>query len=128
MTISYFYCAFCNYKSKRNYDLKRHQNAVHKSIIENVENERKDIQTEKKDIQHEIKDIQPEIKDNLNKNEIIYSCKKCYKKYKTKKNYLEHEKKCIGIDILTCSRCMYHFSSYGNKSKHMKKIIVSLKV
>ena len=48
MTTSYFYCAFCNYKTKRNYDLKRHQNTVHKSIIENNENERKDIQTEKK--------------------------------------------------------------------------------
>jgi uncharacterized Zn finger protein (UPF0148 family) len=72
MTTLYFYCAFCNYKTKRNYDLKRHQNAVHKSIIINVENETKDIQTEKKD--------------NLNKNETIYSCNKYYKKYKTKKN------------------------------------------
>lgn len=29
MDIKYFYCAYCDYKTKRKYDLNRHQNAIH---------------------------------------------------------------------------------------------------
>lgn len=114
MTISYFYCAFCNYKSKRNYDLKRHQNAVHKDLILNINNQKNNIQNDFNTIQNQNKNIQ-------NEKEKNYRCKKCNKEYKTKKNYIEHENKCIGIDSLTCPKCMHHFSSSGNKSKHMKK-------
>ena len=50
-----------------------------------------------------------------------FNCTKCGKIYKTKKSFINHEKNCIGINSLTCCKCMKEFSSYGNKSKHIKK-------
>ena len=55
-------------------------------------------------------------------------CKKCNKIYMTKKNLLIHEKKCKGVDDLTCPRCMISFSSRQSKSNHIKKIIVNQEV
>jgi|TARA_B000000437_G_scaffold192499_1_gene151508 hypothetical protein len=57
--------------------------------------------------------------ENVNLEENI--CKKCNKMYKTKIYLIEHEKKCIGIDDLTCSRCMKTFSNRQNKYRHIKK-------
>ena len=76
MIIKYFCCALCNYKTKRNFDLKRHQNAKHKNIS-----------------------IINESKNDENKKD-IYKCIKCNKSYKTEKNFTEHEKNCLGIDSL----------------------------
>jgi hypothetical protein len=39
----------------------------------------------------------------------------------TKKNLLIHEKKCKGVDELTCPRCMISFTTRQHKSRHMKK-------
>ena len=64
--------------------------------------------------------------ENANQNEenvkqTIYQCKKCNKNYKTKKYLIEHEKICNGINILTCPKCMFTFSSRSSKSAHIKK-------
>lgn len=39
-----------------------------------------------------------------------YNCKKCNKEYKTTKYLINHEEKCNGLNILTCSKCMITFT------------------
>ena len=57
---------------------------------------------------------------NTDNNPEEYACKKCAKLYKGKTFLIEHEKTCIGIDSLTCPRCMKTFSHKANKAKHIK--------
>ena len=95
-------CEFCNYQSKRKYDVKRHQNAKHKSQI--IENTSEKI-TEK-NVSPNRKNVSPNRK-NVSPNQNI--CKKCNKIYMTKNSLIEHEKNCKGIDELTCPRCIDNF-------------------
>ncbi len=138
-------CDYCDYTSKRKHNLNRHIELTHLNINTTTDNRiieyvcnncnkkfasdyslkihmslcKKAIQNEEKAIQNEEKAIQSEEKAIHNK--IIFNCFKCGKQYKTKKYLIEHEKKCIGVDALTCGRCMHRFSSTGNKSNHIKK-------
>jgi uncharacterized C2H2 Zn-finger protein len=82
-------------------------------------NEDKHILNEDKHILNENKHILNENKHIL--NEDMHICKKCNKKYKTLKFLIEHEKKCNGLNILTCPKCMTIFSNTSNKSRHIKK-------
>uniref|UniRef100_A0A6C0CGI6 C2H2-type domain-containing protein n=1 Tax=viral metagenome TaxID=1070528 RepID=A0A6C0CGI6_9ZZZZ len=146
MDIKYFHCALCEYKTLRKYDLKRHHNVIHilkahknKDKGKHIQIEGKHIQIEGKHIQIEGKHIQIEGKHiqiegkhiqlegkhiQSNENQIDkkeFTCYKCEKKYKTKKYLVEHEKKCNGLNILTCPKCMKTFSNTSNKSAHIKK-------
>jgi hypothetical protein len=49
-----------------------------------------------------------------------YNCSKCNKEYLTLKYAKNHEDKCIGIDNLTCPKCMKSFSTRQHKSTHIK--------
>lgn len=49
-----------------------------------------------------------------------FCCKKCNKKYKTKKYLTTHEINCTGLSILACPKCKKIFSNASNKSKHIK--------
>jgi hypothetical protein len=127
MEDNYFCCALCNYKTKRKFDLKRHHNALHikNALKENDnnnvhQNEKNTIQNEKNTIQNEKNTIQNE-KNTIQNEKNVFNCKKCNKEYKTKKSYIKHEEKCIGINILTCPKCMKTFSSSGNKCNHIKR-------
>jgi len=134
MEKSIFSCECCEYKTKRRYDLKRHQNALHfkeetkstkneKPIIlkeKAIKNDEKAINFTEKAIQNDEKAIHSEEK-TINENKKILSCIHCKKKYKTTKYLISHEKNCKGINKLTCPRCMKTFSSSGNKCKHIKK-------
>ena len=113
MEIKLFYCSFCEYKTKRNYDLNRHEIARHSKNILNEYKEANNILLEKNNIHSE--DI------NNNKANDNYICKKCNKSYKTKKSFINHDEKCIGLSILTCPKCMKTFSHVNNKNKHIKK-------
>jgi hypothetical protein len=113
--------------SKRKYNLLRHQNALH--ILNNskfddnekaIQNQEKAIQNQEKAIQNQEKAIQNQEKAIQPINECL-NCTKCNKIYKTKKYLINHEISCTGINSLTCPKCMKSFSSYGNKSKHIKK-------
>ena len=114
-------CKFCDYQTNRNYNLLRHLNAKHKcQIIEN--------NSEKTIGQNVIPNGQNVIPNGQNvipkgQNVILNQniCKKCNKIYMTKKNLLIHEKKCKGVDDLTCPRCMISFTNRHNKARHMKK-------
>ena len=54
-------------------------------------------------------------------NNVVYNCNKCNKIYNSKRYLLQHEKRCKGVDSLTCPRCMKKFTDSGNKSKHCKR-------
>ena len=115
-----FSCALCNYISKRKFDLKRHQTARHNEIALNITYEEKDMKIEEKDMKNEENNMKNEEKDMKNEENNLFNCCKCNKKYKTKKYLINHEKTCNGLNILTCPKCMKTFSSYGNKSAHIK--------
>ncbi len=115
-----YYCPFCNYTSKRKYNLIRHQSVKHNDVRanfnENIKIEENVTPNEKNVIPNE-KNVIPNEK-NVIPN---YICKKCNKIYKIKKSFLEHEKKCNGLDDLTCPRCMMSFTNRHNKSRHIAK-------
>jgi uncharacterized C2H2 Zn-finger protein len=93
-------CVFCDFASKRKYDLQRHQNAKH--------------------IQKDT--FVADTADNIVREENVPTqlmCKMCNKIYKTKKCLASHEVKCDGIDILTCPRCMISFATRHSKSRHI---------
>ena len=114
-------CDFCNYQSKRKYDVKRHQYAKHKCQI--IENNSENItgQNVISNGQNVIPNGQNVIPNGQNVIPNQNICKKCNKIYMTKKNLLIHEKKCKGVDDLTCPRCMISFTNRHNKARHMKK-------
>jgi hypothetical protein len=121
--IKWHKCVFCKYETKRNYDLKRHQNAKHKFELspENIiiKNEEKVNPNEEKVNPNEEKVNPKEGKVNLCEDN-IHICKKCNKIYKTNKHLLIHEKTCKGVDELTCPRCMVSFTKKQAKSRHIK--------
>jgi len=114
-------CKFCKYKTIKYYNLKRHHNNKHKTeILTNNENENKEkkVNPNEKKVNPNEKKVNPnEKKVNLKQN----MCKKCNKIYKTKKSLIEHEKKCKGLDELTCPRCMISFTTKQAKSRHIIK-------
>ena len=68
-------CSFCDYTTKRNYNLKRHEINKHSKEILNEYNTEDNIPSEK-------------IKDEF------FICKKCDKKYLTYKSYSFYQQKC----------------------------------
>ena len=126
MEDNYFCCSLCDYKTTRNYNLKRHHNALHlkNELKENDKiNVMKIDETVMKNNENTIQNNENTIQNNENtiQNKNVFNCKKCNKEYKQKKYLLNHEEKCIGINILTCPKCMKTFSSSGNKCNHIKR-------
>jgi hypothetical protein len=121
-TKNMYKCNICNYVSNNKSNVNRHILNKHKSDSDSDSHSDSNLDT-KTEIKPEIKsetkiETKPEIK-NYDKN--IYLCDKCNKKYKTKKHFDNHYIKCLGIDILTCPKCMTKFSSTSSKSNHIKK-------
>lgn len=100
MSYIIFNCEFCEYQTKNKYNLNRHHISLHpKNVMEEIKEE-------------EIKE--EEIKE-------IYKCLKCNTIYKTKKYFNNHQQNCNGLSILSCSKCMFNFTSRFSKSNHIKK-------
>jgi uncharacterized protein YbaR (Trm112 family) len=107
MTTELINCEFCNYTTYKKYNLIRHQNAKHnKNINQNTENNENVVKTDEDKLEDELEDC--------------FYCKKCNKKYKTKKYLTTHEINCTGLSILACPKCKKIFSNTSNKSKHIK--------
>jgi len=104
--MSLFKCKFCNFTSTRAYNLNRHENNKHLSKTTIVENEINEI-------------IDTEVQYIISLNE-EFICDRCNGKYKNKQNLEKHYDNCNGIDILTCTKCMFSFINRFNKSKHLK--------
>ena len=100
-----FCCTICNYKTDRKFCYDRHQTGKMHLKLKEEEDQR--IEERKKQEEEDEK-------------EKIFNCKKCAKSYKTEKSYINHEEKCIGIDIMTCPKCMKTFKHQPSKSKHIK--------
>ena len=103
-----FNCKFCKYKTNKKYNLNRHMTNKHID---------KTIETKEEEIKEEIKE---ETKEEIEEDE-IYNCVKCDKNYKTIKYFNHHQKNCNGLNILSCSKCMFTFTSRHSKSNHIKK-------
>ena len=102
-----FNCEFCEYKTNKKYNLNRHQIALHPTNV------MKQIKEGTKE------EIEEEIEEEI--KEEIYNCVKCDKNYKTKKYLISHQSKSNGLNILSCSKCMFIFTSSQSKSNHIKK-------
>lgn len=98
-----FCCIICNYSTDRKYCYDRHYNSNKHLKLEDLN---------KKKIEENKIDNNSELTKKFN-------CKKCCKSYKTEKSFISHEIKCIGIDILTCPKCMKTFKHQSSKSKHI---------
>jgi len=114
-----FKCVNCLYSTNRKYDLKRHLNAIHKvvnvEILEKLLSEG-NVPPNEGNVPPTEGNVPPNEK-NVNQNQKM--CKFCNKIYKTDKYFIEHVKKCKGIDNLTCPKCMISFSSRQHKSRHI---------
>jgi len=120
MNAEKYCCVFCDYSTKRNFDLKRHQNAKHKTEKQEI-NIKENVNVFKENV-NQFKENVNQFKENVNQfKENVNQCSKCLKTYKTKRYLLNHEESCKGIDILTCSKCMKRFSSRFSKSNHIKR-------
>ena len=124
-------CLFCKYTTNRKYNLDRHEINKHsKEIMLKIKTHQttqnvKNVNVSEKNVNVSEKNVNV-LEKNVNlseKNVNFYKlmCKKCNKIYKVKKSLIEHEKKCKGIDELTCSRCMKSFTSRQAKSNHCKR-------
>ena len=122
-----FNCKFCKYKTNKKFNLNRHITNKHIDKIIEIEEEIKEeeIKEEEIEIEEEIKEEEikeEEIeKEEEIKEEEIYNCVKCDKNYKTIKYFNNHQKNCNGLNILSCSKCMFIFTSRQAKSNHIKK-------
>ena len=113
-------CEFCNYTTNRKFNLKRHHNAVHNVKTPTNDDSKKHIHLEKKHIENIKEPIHLE-KNHMKTDSECLFCSKCAKKYKTKKYLIDHEQRCDGLNILTCKRCMFTFSSKASKSVHTQR-------
>ena len=122
-TAKIFSCIYCNYTSNRKFNLKTHEINKHsKEILEEGKNKKNDVIIEsiKLNEKNDASTETTEINDTTNDAKYNY-CSKCYKKYLTIKSLKNHEEKCIGIDSLTCPKCMVSFTDRSNKSRHIKR-------
>ena len=102
-------CTFCDYSSNRKFCIKRHEISKHS----------KEILQENIPVVEEIVNINDEENVNID-NKKKFFCLKCNKEYLHLKYLKKHEEKCIGIDILTCPKCMKSFANKSGKSRHIK--------
>ena len=120
-------CVHCNYSTKRKFDLKRHHYAKHSNIIfenigeynmcENVHPLGENVHPLGENVHPLGENVHP-LCENVHSK---FICKKCNKTYKSKRYLSEHEKKCKGIDELTCPKCMLSFSSRQAKANHINR-------
>jgi hypothetical protein len=121
-------CKFCNYETNKKYNLLRHQTAKHKcQIIENTSDflTGENVIPSGENVIPSGENVIPNGENVIPSGENVIlnrnMCKKCNKIYNSKRYLIEHEKKCTGVDDLTCPRCMISFTNRHNKARHIKK-------
>ena len=122
-SVKVYNCEYCNYTTKRNYNLTRHHNAIHLCKYFNInafDTDGQNVHQNGQNVHQNGQNVHQNGQ-NVHFDEIFFKCKKCNKNYKTKKNLLIHEKKCNGVDELSCPRCMITFTTRQGKSNHIKK-------
>ena len=113
-------CVICNYSSKRKYDLKRHENAIHKNrILYNYDKKKscENVHPHGENVHPLGENVHP-LGENVHPK---FICKKCNKIYKSNRYLIKHEKICKGVDELTCPKCMLSFTSRQAKANHINR-------
>ena len=87
---------------------------------ENVMSKEENVMSKEENVMSKEENVMSKEENVMSKEENYY-CKKCNKKYKTKKYLFNHEEKCNGLNILTCPKCMFTFTTRSSKSAHIKK-------
>jgi hypothetical protein len=123
MDFIYHNCALCNYKTKRKFDLKRHQNAIHNK--QKLKNEMINISmNNNNNINPNSNYLNIDTNNNISQNNNINNdnkCSKCNKILSSKQYLQKHLLICKGVsNILECHLCHKIFSCYASKSKHLK--------
>ena len=120
MEILFHNCTLCNYKTKRKYDLKRHENAKHNKIKTQNNNtiiDNKNTTVDNKNLNLDNKNLNLDNK-NLNFDN---KCNKCNKIFSSKQYLNKHILICKGVsNALECHLCHKIFANSGSKSKHLK--------
>jgi len=117
-------CQFCDYSSVVKCNVKRHQNSKHKNEMAEIANITNIIIDEENVVRNEENVVRNEENVVRNEENVVpnsYICEKCNRMYKTMKYLLKHKDKCIGLDNLTCPKCMKSFSNRSNKCNHIKR-------
>lgn len=125
-------CSECKYTTERSDNYKRHQKSkkhiemMNKQINNNPQAKHNNSLQNHNRMPEKHNDFKGlhntsnnEVLPNAN-NGTVYTCAKCAKQYKGITYFQRHEKKCIGVDILTCPRCMKTFKQQPGKSRHIK--------
>ena len=116
MDFIYHNCALCNYKTKRKFDLKRHQNAMHNKPTLN--NEEDNISTNNFNF---VGDNFNFVGDNFNYVGNDNKCNKCNKILSSKYYLQKHLVICKGVsNPLECHLCHKIYACRTSKSKHLK--------
>ena len=136
--ISMYKCIVCMFETNRKDVFTRHQLGK-KHLQKVIDNSNHDMQLTKNASENVVQNVNNVVQNKHNvvqnidnvvkyeENVILdseihnYTCQKCNKIYKTKEYLKKHEKKCTGIDSLTCPKCMKRFADRHSKSKHCKK-------
>lgn len=111
-------CKICNYESYRLDNYNRHLRTPKHFKMTALQTRRSaELQLEEqnqKDTQQQQTVPQSKEKD------FEFICPKCKIGYMNKRNFIAHTSKCVGVDVLTCPRCMKTFDNSGNKCRHIK--------
>ena len=113
-------CDYCFYQTNKKYNLKRHHNNKHYNI--NLYKNEKSKSSE--NVISVGENVIPRGENVIPVGENVipkFICKKCNKIYNSNRYLLNHEKKCNGLDDLTCPKCMISFTNRHNKSRHIKR-------
>ena len=135
------HCDMCNYTTNRSDNFKRHMtsklhmklvNTIQQKLDRNFENiididNNNDDKNVDNDVDLGIDTFEDQMSSTFDIDEPfnsrtgkVFSCCKCAKVYKNMNSWKEHEKKCCGIDVLTCHRCMKTLKHASSKSRHLK--------
>lgn len=116
-------CKWCIYTTDKKSNLNRHHTAMHsneiQALVENKSsssNDSRNLEIHSKFLENHSKTIG----NTLISKSPMHSCAKCGKQYKGIKFLEEHERKCLGVDIMTCPKCMKTFKHQPSKSRHIK--------
>ena len=116
MDFIYHNCALCNYKTKRKFDLKRHQNAIHNKP--KLNNEIANISTTNFNY---VDDNFNSVDNNFNSVGNNNKCSKCNKILLSKYYLQKHLLICKGVsNPLECHLCHKIYACRTSKSKHLK--------
>lgn len=119
METLYYKCDICNYKTNRKYNFLRHQNAMHKTMIQDNRKADNDRETDNRKADNDRKADNVTL--HIDKTDRDNVCVKCSKKLSSKQYLKTHLLICKGVsNPLECHLCHKTFYDSSSKCKHIK--------